>query len=160
MLILLIIGMAFAVRNLLQPAVRDVTGLPPFAALMGRSLVLQGPAVLLLKPGSEVFEDRLLIAADDARNPGGQALPAGSVIQLDGARLSRDRLHGHLQTVVLGRTQLHGATLRFEYRWGDVDLRKPVDKRPGALSDWWFVRPVWQAQGEEQERQVWQLPNP
>ena len=40
--------------------------------------------------------------------------------------------------------QLHGATLRFEYRWGDVDVRQPVDERPGALSDWWFVCLVWQ----------------
>ena len=155
--ILLVVLLAW-VLYLLQPVVRDVSGLPPFAAAMGRPLTLQRSAVLLHQPGAQVFEDSLLIAADDERNPGGgQALPVGSVIQLDGARLYRSRLHGHTQAVVLGHTQLQGATLRFEYKWGDVDLREPVDKRSGALGDWWFARPVWQTHGGEQ---VLPLPNP
>ncbi len=157
-LLILLASLLALALYLRQPVVRNVSGLPPFAAVMGRPLTLQRPAVLLHQPGAQVFEDNLLIAADDERNPGGgQALPAGSIIQLDGARLYRSRLHGHTQAVVMGHTQVQGATQRFEYKWGDVDLHKPVDKRPGALGDWWFARPVWQAHGDEQ---VLPLPNP
>ena len=157
LVILLMVVVASVVLYLRQPALRDVSGLPPFAAELHRPLALQREGVLLSTPGARL-ERTLLIAADDERNPGGgQALAVGSAITLDRAYVLRDRLYGYTQTVVLGHTQLQGQTLRFEYRWGDADVSVPVNEAPAALNPRRFSSTLWQTPGQ---MQIHPVPNP
>ena len=108
----------------LRTKITDVTDKPPYAQFIGQPLVLKRPASISksyepnVQANPYLLQDAQVQADQDA---GPQyALPAGSVITLQQAKLFKNGTSGFERSYVLGTAFVPelNAKVAFEYAWG------------------------------------------
>lgn len=116
----------------------DAGAMAPFASVVGRDLPLLREVRIVRTRAPDVIERPFRLIADPRQpasddEPAPIAVPAGTVVRFDAARLVRGGVSGTTHPVLLGTLHLGDAAYPLEYSWGErrfLDAEGRVSQGP------------------------------
>ena len=111
-------------REALSTRTLDATAMEPFAAIIGRDLPLLRGVRIVRTRGPDVIERPFRMITDPQQpvsdnEPAPIAVPAGTMVRFDAARLVRGGVSGTTHPVLLGTLRLGATAYPVEYSWGE-----------------------------------------